>query len=436
MRAFSSPPEQGTGRMDKNIMVAIDIGSQLIKVLIVEVGSDSKLRVVGVGRETSDGMRRGSVVNVDKAVRAIQKAVKEAVDMSGVEVKQAWVNISGRHLMSINGRATIAVTNNAEITEADVRRAINHAEVFNFPADRIPLHTFPKDFTVDNQPGIIDPVGMSGSKIESLVHVVSAAVSAKETLVRCVEKAGIHPLNLLPDSIASAYAVLDKDDREIGVAVIDIGSATTDISVYYSNSLHYTASIDLGGDHITNDLLITLRLTQTQAEELKKKEGTCFVAEVNDRYITLPGKTAQNGETRDTPRSFIAKVIEARVYEIFEICKREMQQEGFFLDARSPAISRIRLTGGTSLLEGIERVAYQVFNAEQQFVDDVSVVWPTGLGGLSEQVCSPMHSVGVGLIQFGLTEIDRTQANSSKSSSGGGLIEMIKKFFHYLKANF
>lgn len=420
--------------MDKNILVAIDIGSQKVKVLIAEVAADSSLRIVGISTDESDGMRRGSVVNIDKAVRAIHRAVQDAESMSGVQVREAWINISGRHLVSINSRATVTVTHGDEINKSDVQRAINHAETLKLPTDRVPLRTFPKDFTVDSQAGINDPVGMSGLKLEADVHVVTAAATARDNLIRCVEKAGIKPIGLLPDSLASALAILDEDDKEIGVAVIDIGSATTDVAIYHGNVIHFTTSIDLGGDHISNDIAVALRLTASQAEDLKKKEGACYVAEVNERYINLPGKG--NGDSRDTSRSYIAQIIEARIREILEICLREMQQEGFFTDHRSIPVSRIRLSGGSSLLEGIERVAFEVFNQNHHFVDDVSVAWPVGLSGIAEQVCKPTHSTGVGLLQYGLSELSHSTQKSRSSIKATGLLDSLKKVWDYIRNNF
>lgn len=420
--------------MDKNILVAIDIGSQKVKVLIAEVANDSTLRIVGISTDDSDGMRRGSVVNIDKAVRAIHRAVQDAESMSGVQVKEAWINISGRHLVSINSRATVTVTHGDEINASDVKRAVNHAETLKLPTDRIPLRTFAKDFTVDSQCGISDPIGMSGLKLEADVHVVTAAATAKDNLIRCVEKAGIKPLGLLPDALASALAILDEDDKEIGVAVIDIGSATTDIAIYHGNAIHFTTSIDLGGDHITNDIAIALRLTANQAEDVKRKEGACIIAEVNDRYITLPGKG--NGDTRETSRSYLAQIIEARVREILEISMREMQLEGFFTDHRSTPVSRIRLTGGSSLLEGIDRVALEVFNQSNHWVDDVSVSWPQGLSGIAEQVCKPTHSTGVGLLQFGLSEQSQIIHNGKSTRKSSGLVDSLKNAWSYIRNNF
>lgn len=420
--------------MDKNILVAIDIGSQKVKVLIAEVAADSSLRIVGISTDESDGMRRGSVVNIDKAVRAIHRAVQDAESMSGVQVREAWINISGCHLISTNSKATVTVTHGDEINATDVQRAINHAETLKLPTDRVPLRTFPKDFIVDSQTGINDPIGMSGLRLEAEVHVVTAAITARDNLIRCVEKAGIKPIGILPDSMASALAILDEDDKEIGVAVIDIGSSTTDIAVYYNNVIHYTKSFDLGGDQITNDIAVTLRLTANQAEDLKKKEGACYTAEVNEGYITLPGKG--NGDARDISRSYLAKIIEARVREILEICLREMQLEGFFIDHRSLPISRIRLTGGSSLLDGIDHVAHEVFNQNHHWVDDVTVAWPQRLSGIAEQVCKPTHSTGVGLLQYGLTEASQTQNNSRSGVKATGLIDSVKKIWEYIRNNF
>src|SRR5690606_27772331 len=258
-------------------IVGLDIGTTKIGVIIGEAGPGGELKIVGVGTSPSEGLRKGVVINIDKTVKSIQKAVEEAELMAGVDVGSVYVGIAGDHIKSINSRGVIAVSrSDNEITSPDVQRVVEAARAVAIPLDREMLHVIPQDFVVDEQPGIKDPVGMSGVRLEGDVHIVTGAITSVQNLQKSVEKAGLRVAGIVLEPLASSYAVLEDDERELGCAVIDIGGGTTDIIVFVEDSVRHTASIGLGGRNVTNDLAIGIRTPLEKAEEIKRSFGTCL----------------------------------------------------------------------------------------------------------------------------------------------------------------
>ena len=373
-------------------IVGLDIGTTKIGVIIGEADANGGLKIVGVGTSPSDGLRKGVVINIDKTVKSIQKAVEEAELMAGVEVESVYVGIAGDHIKSINSRGVIAVSrSDNEITRPDVDRVIEAARAVAIPLDREMLHVIPQDFVVDEQPGIKDPVGMSGVRLEGDVHIVTGAITSVQNLQKSVEKAGLKVAGIVLEPLASSYAVLDDDERELGCAVIDIGGGTTDLIVFIEDSVRHTASIGLGGRNVTNDLAIGIRTPLEKAEEIKRAYGTCLrTGSEGAEYIPVPGVGGR--ENREVSRAVIASIIEPRMREIFTLALRELQKN-HYLDTLGAGII---LTGGSSMLHGAAELAEQVFGMP------VKVAAPKGFGGLSGAAATPMHATGVGLVQYGL----------------------------------
>ncbi len=373
-------------------IVGLDIGTTKIGVIIGEADANGGLKIVGVGTSPSDGLRKGVVINIDKTVKSIQKAVEEAELMAGVEVESVYVGIAGDHIKSINSRGVIAVSrSDNEITRPDVDRVIEAARAVAIPLDREMLHVIPQDFVVDEQSGIKDPVGMSGVRLEGDVHIVTGAITSVQNLQKSVEKAGLKVAGIVLEPLASSYAVLDDDERELGCAVIDIGGGTTDLIVFIEDSVRHTASIGLGGRNVTNDLAIGIRTPLEKAEEIKRAYGTCLRTGVEGtEYIPVPGVGGR--ENREVSRAVIASIIEPRMREIFTLALRELQKN-HYLDTLGAGII---LTGGSSMLHGAAELAEQVFGMP------VKVASPRGFGGLSGAAATPMHATGVGLVQYGL----------------------------------
>jgi cell division protein FtsA len=403
-------------------IVGLDIGTTKIGVIIGEVGPDGGLKIVGVGSSPSDGLRKGVVINIDKTVKSIQKAVEEAELMAGVDVGSVYVGIAGDHIKSINSRGVIAVSrSDNEITRPDVERVIEAARAVAIPLDREMLHVIPQDFVVDEQPGIKDPVGMSGVRLEGDVHIVTGAITSVQNLQKSVEKAGLRVADIVLEPLASSYAVLEDDERELGCAVIDIGGGTTDIIVFVEDSVRHTASIGLGGRNVTNDLAIGIRTPLERAEEIKRAFGTCLRGGPADgEYIPVPGVGGR--ENREVSRAVLASIIEPRMREIFTLALRELQKN-HYLDTLGAGII---LTGGCSQLHGAAELAEQVFGMP------VKVASPKGFTGLVDAASSPAHATGVGLIQYGL--LRRAEGKDDSASPGKGKLgDLWTKAFEWFK---
>ncbi len=403
-------------------IVGLDIGTTKIGVIIGEAGPGGELKIVGVGISPSDGLRKGVVVNIDKTVKSIQKAVEEAELMAGVEVGSVYVGIAGDHIKSINSRGVIAVSrSDNEITRPDLDRVIEAARAVAIPMDREMLHVLPQDFVVDEQPGIKDPVGMSGVRLEGDVHIVTAAVTSMQNLQKSVEKAGLRAAGIVLEPLASAYAVLEDDERELGCAVIDIGGGTTDVIVFVEDSVRHTASIGLGGRNVTNDLAIGIRTPLEKAEEIKRAFGTCLRGGPGEGdYIPVPGVGGR--EHREVSRAVLASIIEPRMREIFTLALRELQKNRQ-LDTLGAGII---LTGGCSMLHGAAELAEQVFGMP------VKVASPKGFGGLTEAASSPAHATGVGLVRYGLMR--RAEGKDDDSAPGKGrVLDLWRKALEWLK---
>jgi cell division protein FtsA len=375
-----------------NPIVGLDIGTTKIGVIIGEIDPNQSLKIVGVGTSPSEGLRKGVVINIDKTVRSIQRAVEEAELMAGVDVESVYVGIAGDHIKSINSRGVIAVSRtDNEITRQDVARVIEAARAVAIPMDREMLHVIPQDFVVDDQPGIKDPVGMSGVRLEGDVHIVTGAITSVQNIYKSVEKAGLKVADIVLEPLASSYAVLEDDERELGCAVLDIGGGTTDLIVFIEDSVRHTASIGLGGRNVTNDLAIGIRTPLERAEEIKRSHGTCLRSGLEgNEYIPVPGVGGR--DQREVSRAVLASIIEPRMREIFTLALRELQKNQY-LDTLGAGVV---LPGGCALLHGVSELAEQVFGMP------VKLGVPKGFGGLVDTVASPVHATGVGLVQYGV----------------------------------
>jgi len=366
---------------------------------------------------SSDGLRKGVVVNIDKTVRSIQKAVEEAELMAGVDVESVLVGIAGDHIRAINSKGVVAISrDDNEITELDVVRAIDAAKAVSIPMDREILHVIPQEFVVDEQKGIKDPIGMCGVRLETQVHIITGAVTSAQNIYKSVEKAGLKVRDLVLEPLASSYAVLEKDEKELGVALIDMGGGTTDIALYFDESIRHTAVVGLGGKNVTSDIAIGIRTPIEKAEEIKKRYGCAYSALVkNDEYISVPGVGGR--EQREVSKAVLASIIEPRLEEILSLALREIKRTEY----SDMLGAGVVLTGGCALMEGIQELAEKVFEMP------VKIGFPTGFGGLTEAAKSPVHATGVGLCMYGVKH-----AKAKKGRKGGG-DDNFKKIFDKMK---
>jgi len=399
------------------ILTGLDIGTTKIAAIIAEIGeADEPPRLIGLGMVPSEGLRRGVVVDLEKTVRAIAKAVSDAELMAGLKVDSVIAGLSGDHVRSINSHGVIAVArSDREITELDVERVIEAARAVAIPADREIIHVLPQEYIIDEQTGIKVPVGMSGVRLETEVHIVTAAATAVRNIYRAINRCEIEVEALVLEALASSYALVGDEEQELGVAVIDIGGSKTDIAVFFDGSIRHTSTVPLGGKNVTNDIAIGLRTPIDQADDIKMAYGAAMPAMVNaDEMISVPGIGGRGA--REISRHVLASIIGPRMEEIFTLVQREVKKANY----SDTLAAGVVLTGGGSLLPGSVELAEQIFDMP------VKVGIPRRFEGLSDMIESPVHAAGVGLIQYGLTHADEMV----KKSRTMGMFKRMEQWFN------
>src|SRR5262245_17371662 len=365
------------------IIVGLDIGTTKIACIAGEVTEDG-VDIIGIGTAPSKGLRRGVVVNIDATVASIQAAVDEAENMAGCEITTVYAGISGAHVRGLNSHGIVAVKDK-EVRDADLMRVIEAAKAVAIPMDREVLHVLPQQYVIDDQDGIRDPLGMAGVRLEAKVHIVTTAVTSAQNVVKCANRCGLSVADIVLEPLASAQAVLEDDEKELGVAVVDIGGGTSDLVVYCDGAIVHTAVLPLGGGHVTNDIATVLRTPLESAEKIKKKYGCATRALVEDGD-TMEVPSVGGRGPRALPRMNLVAVIEPRIEEIFEHVKKELMRSGYY----DGLAAGIVLTGGATAMEGIAEVAEQVAGVPTRRG------MPTKIGGLVDVVRSPAYSTGVG----------------------------------------
>jgi cell division protein FtsA len=374
--------------MASRTFVGLDIGTTKISCIIAEQAASGDLDVVGVGNAASEGLRRGVVVNLEKTVASIERAVDEAERMAGVSVKGVHAGIAGDHIRSINSRGVIAVSRrDNEIGPADVERVVEAAKAVAIPTDREIIHVIPQSFIVDDQDGIKDPVGMSGVRLEAEVHIITGAVTSAKNICRSIQRAGLRVYDLVLQPLASSHAVLAPEERDLGVVLIDVGGGTTDVAVFFEGSIRHTAIIPYGGSNVTSDIAIGLRTPMDKAEHIKIEHGCALTAMVlPGEELVVPGVGGR--AERAISRQVLASMIEPRLEEIFTLANKEVKKNHF----AELLGGGIVLTGGSSLMVGMAELAEQVFEMP------VRCGVPRGIGGLTANVADPRYATGVGLV--------------------------------------
>ena len=380
-----------TNPMNDRIVVGVDIGTTKVCAVVAAADELDRINVLGVGVAQSEGLNRGVVVNIDKTVAAVQEAVGEAERAAGVEARSVYVGIAGDHIQSFQSRGVIS-SRTGEITQHDVDRLLEDTQHVAMPADRRILHVIPQEFIVDGQDGVADPIGMSGIRLEANVHIITGLVSAAKNVYRCIEKAGYEVADIVLEPLASSYAVLHDDEKEIGVALVDIGGGTTDIAVFEDKTIRHTAVVAVAGRKVTDDLRKGLGILDDQAERLKRQFGMALVDLVEeDQEITIPGIGGR--PEKAIGQSTLAQIIQPRLEEIMEIVGIEIKRSGYGRHLSAGVV----LTGGGSLIPGTAELATEVLGVETR------IGTPLGLaGGLVEEVADPIHSTAVGLVLYGL----------------------------------
>ncbi len=410
------------GRKDR-YLVGLDVGTSKVCAIVGETMDDGSLDIVGIGVAESRGIRRGVIVNLEAAVESIKKAIEEAELMAGVEIDAVHLSMAGPHIKGFNSRGVIAVAGKSrEITRDDVRRAIEAAKAVSLPAGRDILHVLPQDFVVDEQDGIGAPVGMTGARLEVNVHIVTSSTTATQNMVSCVNRAGVHVIDTVIEQIAASESVLTPDEKELGVALVDIGGGTTDIAIFERGSLWHTAVIGVGGDHFTSDIAVGLRMPIPDAEKLKRKCG-CALSAMVDEDETMDVASVGGRRPRVMARRILSEILQPRAEEIFHLVWDEIRRAGY----EKALNSGIVLTGGGAILEGMPEIAEQIFDLP------IRRGAPAGVGGLADHVGSPSFATPVGLVLYGqrnlVVETGRTTGVGAFSRVAGRLKGLFREFF-------
>ena len=401
----------------ENMIVGLDIGTSKVVALVGKQNPDGSIEVAGIGSHPSRGLKRGVVVNIETTVQAIQRAVEEAELMAGCRIHSVYAGIAGSHIRSMNSHGIVAIRDR-EVTQADMDRVIDAAQAVAIPADQKILHILPQEFVIDSQEGIKEPLGMSGVRLEAKVHLVTCAVNAVQNIDKCVRRCGLEVDDIILEQLASSYAVLTDDEKELGVCMVDIGGGTTDIAIFTGGAIRHTAVIPIAGDQVTNDIAMALRTPTQNAEEIKTRYA-CALTQLAgaDETIKVPG--VGDRAPRDLSRAALAEVVEPRYEELFALVQSELRRSGF--EDLVPA--GIVLTGGSSMMEGVVDLAEEIFHAP------VRLASPTGVTGMSDVVSNPIYATGAGLLMYGFRQIELGQGRGPRPSSEESLLVRIRNWF-------
>jgi cell division protein FtsA len=371
-----------------DLIVGLDLGTTKICAVVGEISPDG-VDVVGIGTSPSTGLRKGVVVNIEQTVQSIKKALEEAELMAGCEIRSVYAGIAGSHIKGFNSHGVIAVKG-GEVSTRDVERVIDAAKAVAIPLDREVIHILPQEFIVDDQRGIADPLGMAGVRLEVKVHIVTGAVSSAQNIVRSCHRSGLDVEDIVLESLASAKAVLTEEEREIGVALVDIGGGTTDLAVFNNDSIKHTSVLAIGGTNLTNDIAFGLRTPMVAAEQIKIKYG-CALADLvqQDEVIEVPSVGGR--PPRRLSRHVLAEICEPRMEELLALVDQELIKSGY----KKTIGAGVVLTGGAALIEGVQELAEQIFNLPTR------IGYPVQIGGLKDVVNSPMYATAVGLLRYG-----------------------------------
>ncbi len=373
------------------ILAGLDIGTSKTCVVVGELTEDGDIDVIGVGSHPSRGVTKGQVTDIEETRRSIREAVREAEMMAGCAIHEVFVNVSGNHVRSSNSSGVVPLSDRV-VRDADIRRVIDAARAVQFDQNVQLLHTLPQEFVIDEQDGIVKPLGMSGVRMEARVHLVTAASARLENINRCVQQSQLRVHSLILNAIAASEALLHEDERDLGVALVDIGAGTTDIVIIEHGSIVHTAVLSVGGDQITNDIATSLSTPSQEAETIKMRYGCATTALVRpDEHFFVPGVAGRR--TREQPRILLADVIQPRVEEIFGLINHELRRSGY----ENGLASGLVLTGGCTKLEGILQIAEEITGLPVR-----QGVPQNHIGGLTEVVRSPVYSTAIGLLLFGL----------------------------------
>ncbi len=410
-----------TKKTEKNLIVGLDIGTSKVIAIVGEISCDNEVDIIGIGSHPSRGLKKGVVVNIESTVQSIQRAVEEAELMAGCQIHSVYTGIAGSHIRSLNSHGIVAIRDK-EVTPADVDRVIDAARAVAIPADQRILHILPQEFIIDEQECIKEPIGMSGVRLEAKVHMVTGAVSAAQNIIKCVRRCGLEVDDVILEQLASSYAVLTEDEKELGVCLVDIGGGTTDIAIFSDGAIRHTAVIPIAGDQVTNDIAVALRTPTQYAEEIKIKYA-CALTQLANPDETIEVPSVGERPMRRLARQTLAEVVEPRYEELFTLIQAELRRSGF----EDLCAAGVVLTGGSSKMEGVTELAEEIFHMP------VRMGCPQYVTGLVDVVRNPIYSTGVGLLLFGH---QNRGLRESEARMGSGLTSVWKRMKSWFQGNF
>ena len=374
---------------EEQMIVGLDIGTSKVAAIVGVVSPEGTLEIIGAGLQPSSGLKKGVVVNIEATVNSIQRAIEEAELMGDCNIHSVFVGIAGSHIRSLNSHGIVAIRDQ-EVLPLDIERVIDAARAVAIPADQEILHVLPQEYIIDNQEGVHEPLGMSGVRLESKVHLVTCAANAAQNIKKCIRRCNLEVDDIILEQLASSYAVLTEDEKQLGVCLVDIGGGTTDIAIFSDGAIRHTGVIPIAGDQVTNDIAHALRTPTAHAEEIKIKYA-CALAKLTAAEETIKVPSVGDRPPRDLSRQALAEVVEPRYEELFSLVQAELRRSGF----ENLVAAGMVLTGGTSKMEGVIELAEEIFHMP------VRVGSPQNTKGLSEIVNNPIYSTGVGLVLYG-----------------------------------
>lgn len=405
-----------TGIVGNQMIVGLDIGTSKVVCIVGEVSPEGDVEIVGIGSHPSRGLKKGVVVNIESTVQSIQRAVEEAELMAGCQIHSVYAGIAGSHIRSLNSHGIVAIRDR-EVFKPDIDRVIDAAQAVAIPADQKILHILPQEYVIDSQEGVKEPLGMSGVRLEAKVHLVTCAVNAAQNIEKCIRKCGLEVEDIILEQLASGYAVLTEDEKELGVCIVDIGGGTTDIAVFTEGAIRHTAVIPIAGDQVTNDIAMALRTPTPNAEEIKIKYA-CALASLAGENETIKVPSVGERKDRDLSRQALAEVVEPRYDELFTLIQAELRRSGY----EDLIAAGIVLTGGSSKMEGVVELAEEIFHMP------VSIGKPGNVTGLSDIVRNPIYATAVGLLQYGAKQI-REEVVVPPAENMSGMVGKVKSWF-------
>ncbi|MEZ5498573.1 MAG: cell division protein FtsA [Steroidobacteraceae bacterium] len=408
-------------KSDRRLIVGLDIGTSKVIALVGELAADGYVDVIGLGSQPSRGLKKGVVVNIESTVQSIQRAVEEAELMAGCEINSVFAGIAGSHVRSLNSHGVVAIRDR-EVSAWDVDHVIDAAKAVAIPADQKILHVLPQEFIIDGQEGIRDPIAMSGVRLEAKVHIVTGADSAAQNIEKCIQRCGLAVEDVVLEQLASSFAVLTDDEKELGVALVDIGGGTTDIAVFAQGAIRHTAVIPIAGDQVTNDIAVSMRTPTQYAEDIKIRFACALSKLANpDESIEVP--SVGDRPARRLARQTLAEIVEPRYEELFSLVQEELRRSGF----EEVIAAGIVLTGGSARMEGAIELAEEVFHVP------VRLGLPQHVRGLADVARNPIYSTGVGLLLYAR---DNALPGVRTGAIGAGAKTMLDRMKNWFQGNF